>query len=57
MYVDLSLFPAIMRPFKIVFQTDANEVTIANQMADKNEQSFVPGGIIGFQLMYTQISC
>jgi hypothetical protein len=46
-----------MRPFKITFKTDANEVTTINGMANTNEESFAPGGIIGFQLTFTQIAC
>jgi hypothetical protein len=54
------LFLAFTRPFKIIFKTDANELTgiagIAISAAN-NEQSASPGGIIGFQLNFLQISC
>jgi hypothetical protein len=47
-----------MRPFKITFKTDANELTIAaGATAVNNEESFAPGGIIGFQLFFNQIAC
>ena len=45
-----------MRPFRLTFKTDANEMTVA-AAATTNELSVVPGGIIGFQLTYMQISC
>jgi hypothetical protein len=45
-----------MRPFKISFKADANEAT-AIGAADVNELSFPPGGIVGFQLSYKQITC
>ena len=43
-----------MRPFKITFKTDSNELTTASGTAETNEESFVPGGIVGFQLSYAQ---
>ena len=46
-----------MRPFKIIFKTDANEMTIANGDNANNEQSGIPGGIVGFQLTFNQIGC
>jgi hypothetical protein len=47
-----------MRPFKIIFKTDANELTIAAGATTSNsEETLAPGGIIGFQLFYNQISC
>jgi hypothetical protein len=50
-------FSAWMRPFKVTFKTDANEVTANGGNAILNEESFAPGGIVGFQLTYTQIAC
>ena len=44
-----------MRPFKITFKTDSNELTTASGTADTNEESFVPGGIVGFQLSFAQV--
>ena len=59
-----------MRPFKVVFKTDANEVAgattagnptavpaIAPANADVNEAGAFPGGIIGFSLNYFQVGC
>jgi hypothetical protein len=50
-----------MRPFKVIFKTDANEMTTAvigtATTAAINEQSAFPGGIIGFQLSFNQLSC
>ena len=40
-----------------MFKTDANEFTIAGGMSNMNEEANFPGGIIGFQLSYTQVSC
>ena len=45
-----------MRPFRVTFKTDANEVAGAGA-AGTNEQFNAPGGIIGFQLSFSQISC
>ena len=45
------------RPFRIIFKTDADEYTFAASMANMDEQAAVPGGIIGFQLMYWQEPC
>jgi hypothetical protein len=56
----ISYFLAFTRPFKIIFKTDANEVTItagATGDASMNEQADSPGGIVGFQLSFVQISC
>ena len=44
-----------MRPFKLTFKTDSNELTTASGTADTNEESFVPGGIVGFQLSFAQV--
>jgi hypothetical protein len=47
-----------MRPFKIIFKTDANEQTRAiGGNEDLHEETSAPGGIIGFQLSFAQISC
>jgi hypothetical protein len=46
-----------MRPFKVIFKTDANEATIGAGNSQTNEQAIAPGGIIGFQLTFLQISC
>jgi hypothetical protein len=48
---------AFTRPFKITFKTDANEIVTAGGMANNNELSLFPGGIVGFQLNFNQISC
>ena len=45
------------RPFRIIFKTDADEVTYKNAMSNLDEQAAAPGGIIGFQLMYWQEPC
>ena len=50
------IFTAFMRPFKIIFKTDADEVA-AGATATLNEEATFPGGIIGFQLSFNQISC
>lgn len=44
------------RPFRIAFKTDANEV-VGIAATGTNEQTGAPGGIIGFQLSFNQISC
>jgi hypothetical protein len=36
-------FPAVMRPFRLIFKTDANEVTGAAD-PQTNEQDTAPGG-------------
>jgi hypothetical protein len=49
-----------MRPFKVIFKTDANEVTAGGAgaaFAMTNEQGIFPGGIVGFQLTWLQTSC
>jgi hypothetical protein len=50
-----------MRPFKVIFKTDANEATtggtIGAMFANTNEQATFPGGIVGFQLTWLQTSC
>ena len=50
-----------MRPFKIIFRTDNDEVTngAAASTNDPNmeEQNGTPGGIIGFSLNYNQVGC
>jgi len=56
----MSYFSAFTRPFKVIFKTDANEITTmggAASTAINNEQAVAPGGIIGFQLNFLQISC
>jgi hypothetical protein len=55
----MSYFSAFTRPFKVIFKTDANEITTGAgaTAAIVNEQAFAPGGIIGFQLSFIQISC
>ena len=50
-------FSAGRRPFRIIFKTDADEVTYKLAMTNLDEQSAAPGGIIGFQLMYWQEPC
>jgi len=47
------------RPFRVVFNTDSNEVqNIAGaMMADANEESGLPAGIVGFSLDYFQVPC
>ena len=56
----VSIFSAFTRPFQILFKTDANEATASTgalgaTMAQLNEQSGVPGGIVGFQLNFNQV--
>ena len=52
-----------MRPFKVVFKTDANELagpttaTAPAANANVNEAGAFPGGIIGFSLNYFQVGC
>ena len=46
-----------MRPFRLIFKTDANEVTGMAAGANVDERGTAPGGIIGFQLTYMQVSC
>jgi hypothetical protein len=53
----VQLIASCMRPFKIIFKTDANEATTAIGNPDVNEQSFAPGGIVGFKLTFFQLSC
>ncbi|TRY61361.1 hypothetical protein TCAL_01497 [Tigriopus californicus] len=46
------------RPFQITFKTDEDEITLkATNMPDQNEQSGSPGGITGFNLMWTLQDC
>jgi hypothetical protein len=55
-----SYFSGSQRPFKIVFNTDSNELqgaAGAAMMANLNEESGVPGGITGFSLDYFQLAC
>lgn len=46
-------------PFQVTFITDADEMTTKGDtmLAQKNEQSRVPGGIVGFHLNYIQQNC
>jgi hypothetical protein len=51
-----------MRPFKVVFKTDSNEMTGTVIQTSKNElfsgaAAPMIGGIVGFSLNYFQISC
>ena len=51
-------FPAVSRPFRIDFKTDATEVTTATTPTGiNNEEKLSPGGIVGFLLNYSQLSC
>ena len=51
-------FPAVSRPFRIDFKTDATEVTTAGaSTAATNEERLSPGGIVGFLLDYNQTPC
>ena len=52
-----SLFPAQSVPFRLEFNTDSEEQTIAANMADTNEQALFPGGIIGFKIDYMLMNC
>ncbi|XP_059089365.1 uncharacterized protein LOC131885355 [Tigriopus californicus] len=45
------------RPFRVIFKTDADEVTGAIAGANENEQEAFPGGIIGFHLNYALQDC
>jgi len=46
------------RPFRLSLKTDADEGSTGTiDVANTNEQSEVPGGIIGFSLDYTQVAC
>ena len=45
-----------MRPFKVIFKTDSNELTTTIGSSDTNEEAGFPGGIIGFQLFYNQVN-
>lgn len=48
------------RPFKIIFNTDANEVTmspVAIVNSDTHEEVGAPAGIVGFSLDFVQNSC
>ena len=55
-----TIFSAFTRPFQILFKTDANELTGnvngVPVMAQLNEQSDFPGGIVGFQLNFNQVT-
>ena len=53
--------PAANRPFRVIFKSDANEVTGA-AAANTNEQAAgaaapAIGGIVGFSLNFQQVSC
>ena len=47
------------RPFRMSFKTDIDEVNTdaTANMANVNEQSVAPAGIIGFSLNWNQIVC
>ena len=57
----LYLFSAFVRPFTIQVRFDSDEntddTTSAADMAQINELSETPGGIIGFFLQYEQKAC
>jgi hypothetical protein len=61
MKLTLVLFTAAMRPFKIIFRTDGDEITtiVSGSAGSSNtdEQVGIPGGIIGFSLTYNQVAC
>jgi hypothetical protein len=51
-----------MRPFKIIFRTDGDEITTiltgtTTGSSNTDEQVGFPGGIIGFSLTYNQVAC
>ena len=49
--------PAVERPFRIEFKTDANEVTADLAAPNTDEEKDAPGGIIGFNLNFLQQAC
>ena len=49
--------PAVERPFRIEFKTDANEVTADLNDPNTDEERDAPGGIIGFNLNFLQQAC
>ena len=53
------VIPAFVRPFTIQVRFDSDEITTTGtaDMADVNELSETPGGIIGFFLQYEQKTC
>ena len=55
----LFAFSAFVRPFTIQVRFDSDEITTTGtaDMADANELSETPGGIIGFYLQYEQKTC
>lgn len=54
---NLVLLPtAQTTPFRLSFKTNSNEVTTTDE-ADGNEQDMPPGGIIGFNLKWSQVAC
>ncbi len=49
---------ASQKPYRIIFNTDANEVQTADgNMAQLSEEGLAPAGIIGFSLDYWQLPC
>ncbi|TRY61395.1 hypothetical protein TCAL_13401 [Tigriopus californicus] len=52
-----TISPSQQRPFRVIFKTDADEVTGAIAGANENEQEAFPGGIIGFHLNYALQDC
>eukprot|EP00095_Tigriopus_kingsejongensis_P001495 maker-scaffold124_size330879-snap-gene-2.11 protein:Tk01495 transcript:maker-scaffold124_size330879-snap-gene-2.11-mRNA-1 annotation:"conserved hypothetical protein" len=45
------------RPFRMTFKTDDSEVASMTMGANMNEQSGLPGGIVGFYLNWEQQAC
>ena len=50
------LLPAQQPPFRVSFQSDADEVA-GGATAILSEIAVAPGGIVGFSLDYTQLDC
>jgi hypothetical protein len=49
---------ASQKPYRIVFNTDGNEVqNAAGDMSQLSEEALAPAGIIGFSLDYWQLPC
>jgi hypothetical protein len=54
----LLFIAAFMRPFKIIFKSDSNEVTASMGDAMASELSTFPGGVVvGYQLSFKLVTC
>jgi len=61
--IKTTLVAAAVRPFKVIFKTDENEVTTAISISAFTSETFAgiagaaTAGIVGFSLTYWQAAC